>query len=108
LSPPAARVELVRDNHFGTTLEDPYRWMEQEGEESHRWLEGRAGYARSVLDVLLDVQQETAILAASRRAPVAAIRVGPGCRSRMARRSPSSPVLLKEPQANSAPIRLDG
>lgn len=43
LSPPAARVELVRDNHFGTTLEDPSRWMEQEGEESHRWLEGWGG-----------------------------------------------------------------
>lgn len=51
-SPPLARVEIVRDTHFGTTLEDPYRWMEQEGEESHRWLEGQAQYARSVLDVM--------------------------------------------------------
>jgi prolyl oligopeptidase len=43
---------MVRDAHFGTTLEDPYRWMEQEGEEFHRWLEGQAAYARSVLDIL--------------------------------------------------------
>ena len=48
-----ARVELVRDTRFGTALEDPYRWMEQEGEEFHRWLEGQAGYARSVLDASL-------------------------------------------------------
>ena len=47
-----ARVELVRDTRFGTALEDPYRWMEQEGEEFHRWLEGQAGYARSVLDAM--------------------------------------------------------
>ena len=51
-SPPVARVDMVRDTHFGTTLEDPYRWMEQEGEELYGWLEGQAVYARSVLDVL--------------------------------------------------------
>lgn len=51
-SPPVARVEMARDSHFGITLEDPYRWMEQEGEEFHRWLEGQAAYARSVLDAL--------------------------------------------------------
>jgi prolyl oligopeptidase len=43
---------MVRDTHFGTALEDPYRWMEQEGEELNRWLEGQAGYARSVLDAM--------------------------------------------------------
>lgn len=51
-SPPIARVEVVRDTHFGTTLEDPYRWMEREGQEFHRWLEGQTAYARSVLDAL--------------------------------------------------------
>jgi prolyl oligopeptidase len=51
-SPPVARVEMVRDTGFGTTLEDPYRWMEQEGEEFLRWLEGQAAYARSMLDAL--------------------------------------------------------
>jgi prolyl oligopeptidase len=51
-SPPIARVEVVRDIHFGTTLEDPYRWMEQEGQEFRRWLEGQTTYARSVLDAL--------------------------------------------------------
>lgn len=51
-SPPVARVEMARDSQFGITLEDPYRWMEQEGEEFHRWLEGQAAYARSVLDAL--------------------------------------------------------
>jgi protease II len=52
LSPPVARVDMVRDTHFGATLEDPYRWMEQEGEEFQCWPEGQAASARSVLDVL--------------------------------------------------------
>jgi prolyl oligopeptidase len=51
-SPLVARVDMVRDNHFDTTLEDSYRWMEQEGEEFHRWLEEQAAHARSVLDAL--------------------------------------------------------
>ena len=51
-SPPVARVDMIRETHFGTTLEDPYRWMEQEGEEFHRWLEGQAAHTRSVLDAL--------------------------------------------------------
>lgn len=49
-SPPVARVDMVRDTGFRTTLEDPYRWMEQEVEEFLRWLEGQARHARSVLD----------------------------------------------------------
>src|ERR1700684_920739 len=27
---PVARVEVVKDNYFGETLSDPYRWMEND------------------------------------------------------------------------------
>lgn len=51
-SPPIARVDVVRDVHHGITLEDAYRWMEADGEEFHRWLDGQAGHAREQLDAL--------------------------------------------------------
>jgi prolyl oligopeptidase len=51
-NPPAARAEMVRDTYFGITIEDPYRWMEQESQEFRRWLEGQARHARTVLDAL--------------------------------------------------------
>jgi hypothetical protein len=50
--PPAARVDLIREVRFGTTLEDPYRRMEREDEEFHRWLESQARHARLVLDAM--------------------------------------------------------
>lgn len=50
--PPRARVETVRDTYFGLTIDDPYRWMEEETGEFDSWLEGQATYARAVLDAL--------------------------------------------------------
>ncbi|WP_371778087.1 hypothetical protein [Streptosporangium subroseum] len=50
--PPIARVDVVRDVHHGITLDDAYRWMETDGEEFHRWLDGQAGHAREQLDTL--------------------------------------------------------
>ncbi|GAA2213813.1 hypothetical protein GCM10009850_092760 [Nonomuraea monospora] len=51
-NPPVARVETVRDTWHGVTLDDPYRWMETDGEEFHRWLDGQARHARAALDAL--------------------------------------------------------
>lgn len=50
---PRARVEMVRDDLFGTTVEDPYRWMEDwHGEELRRWVEAQGAYTRAYLGAL--------------------------------------------------------
>ncbi|NUW39778.1 hypothetical protein HT134_06475 [Nonomuraea rhodomycinica] len=50
--PPIARVDVVRETLHGITIEDPYRWMETEGEEFRHWLDGQARHAREHLDAL--------------------------------------------------------
>lgn len=52
MSPPVARVDKVRETYAGVTVEDPYRWMEEESEEFDSWLRGQGEYARRVLDAL--------------------------------------------------------
>jgi prolyl oligopeptidase len=55
LQPPKTRVETVREDHFGAVVDDPYRWMEDEGSpEFDAWLDGQARYAREFLDALPD------------------------------------------------------
>ncbi len=50
---PIARVDSVRDTYFGTTLEDPYRWMENwRSEEFQAWVKGQAASMRAHLDAL--------------------------------------------------------
>lgn len=50
---PVARGEVVRDIYFGTTVEDPYRWMEDwQGEEAQSWIRAQAAYTRAYLDAL--------------------------------------------------------
>lgn len=48
---PVARREMVRDTYFGTTIEDPYRWMEDgQSEEFLSWLKAQAAYAKAYLE----------------------------------------------------------
>ena len=50
---PVARIEVVRDTYFGETLEDPYRWMEND--KVRDWLpflKGQNEHARAILDAL--------------------------------------------------------
>lgn len=48
---PRARVDVVRDTYFETTVEDPYRWMEDwEGDEARAWVRAQGAKARSVLE----------------------------------------------------------
>jgi len=55
--PPRARVEVVRDAHFGITVEDPYRWLEdRRSEEPRAWVEAQGAYACAYLDALPDRQ----------------------------------------------------
>src|SRR6185312_11505476 len=52
-NPPRARVEDVRDEYFGTTITDPYRWMEDyKGDEAQAWLREQAEYATGALGSL--------------------------------------------------------
>lgn len=53
MAQPKARVETVRDTYFGTTIEDPYRWMEDRySDEFEAWLRAQAEHTRAYLDAL--------------------------------------------------------
>lgn len=49
--PPHSSVEVVTDVLHGVSVEDPYRWLEdQESARTRAWIEEQAGYARGYLD----------------------------------------------------------
>jgi prolyl oligopeptidase len=53
MTPPTARIDMVYDTYFGTTVADPYRWLEDwEGAEARAWLDAQAACARAFLDAL--------------------------------------------------------
>jgi len=50
---PVARIENVRDTYFGETLNDPYRWMENDKDRDWLpFLQGQNLHTRAVLDAL--------------------------------------------------------
>ncbi len=52
-NPPKARVAIARDTYFGETLDDPYRWMENDQDaEWLPFLKGQNDHTRAVLDAL--------------------------------------------------------
>src|SRR5262249_38673869 len=51
--PPVAPVREARDTYFGTTVVDPYRWMEEpKSGELDAWMRGQADYTRGQLDAI--------------------------------------------------------
>lgn len=53
MAQPVGRVEIVRDTYFGTTVDDPYRWMEDRySNEFETWLQEQAAYTRAHLGAL--------------------------------------------------------
>ena len=50
---PVARVSIVKDEYFGETLSDPYRWMENDKDADWLpFLQGQNEHARAVLDAV--------------------------------------------------------
>jgi prolyl oligopeptidase len=55
---PVARKEVVTETFFGTTIEDPYRWMEDwKGKELRAWVEAQGAYTRAFLDAIPQRQE---------------------------------------------------
>jgi prolyl oligopeptidase len=77
---PVARVEVVKDTYFGETLDDPYRWMEND--KDPQWLtflQGQNAHARAVLDAIPGrdrLQQRIAQLSGDAASTRAAQRAG--------------------------------
>ena len=52
-APPAAKVQPVTDDYYGTKVSDPYRWMESGKDPDWMpWLKGQAQHTRTTLDAL--------------------------------------------------------
>lgn len=52
-SPPLTRSDGVIDKLHGTTITDPYRWLENQGSpETRAWIDQQNAYTRSALDAL--------------------------------------------------------
>jgi prolyl oligopeptidase len=49
-APPAAPVRPVTDTLHGVAVTDPYRWMEDEGQDLTDWLRAQDAYTRAVLE----------------------------------------------------------
>ncbi len=54
-TPPVARVEPISDAYHGTSVTDPYRWLEaleSESSDVREWTDGQNAHTRTVLDAL--------------------------------------------------------
>ena len=50
--PAPAAVRVVKDTYHGVTVEDPYRWLEEDTPEVKAWSDAQNAYAHAVLDKL--------------------------------------------------------
>src|SRR4051812_17189500 len=72
-SPPATPLKAVTDTYHGTTVTDPYRWLEDgEAAEVKAWSDAESLHARSVLDALPHVSDIRARVTAILSAPTIA------------------------------------
>jgi prolyl oligopeptidase len=53
--PPLAEVHVVKDTYHGTTVEDPYRWLEDESPETKAWTAAQTTFAQAAIDKLTDI-----------------------------------------------------
>jgi prolyl oligopeptidase len=69
--PPAAERANVSDTYHGVSVDDPYRWLEEETPEVHAWVEGQNAYASTILDRLPELEALRAELKAIMDQPAA-------------------------------------
>lgn len=50
--PPVAAVRKQSDTYHGQTVDDPYRWLEEENADVTAWSDGQDVHARAILDKL--------------------------------------------------------
>jgi prolyl oligopeptidase len=66
--PPIAEPRPAQDTYHGTTVADPYQWLEGDAADVQAWSAGQDTYARKILDQLPDLaalkQELTAIIKA--------------------------------------------
>lgn len=72
--PPVAAVRPVKDTYHGVTVEDPYRWLEEDSAETKAWSSAQNAYARAWLDKLPDKATFAAELDHILNAPVTTYR----------------------------------
>ena len=53
--PPLAEVHVVKDTYHGTTVDDPYRWLEDESLETKAWTAAQTTYAQAAIEKLTDI-----------------------------------------------------
>jgi prolyl oligopeptidase len=68
--PAVAQPRPAQDTYHGVTVEDPYQWLEGEGEDVKEWSAAQDRYARQILDQLPDVAALRSELTAILKAPV--------------------------------------
>lgn len=63
-APPVAPVRNVTDDYFGTSVTDPYRWMEDmKSPEFQTWIKAQNDYTRSTVDAIPGRQKLLASIA---------------------------------------------
>ncbi|HEY6035919.1 MAG TPA: hypothetical protein VIV58_16705, partial [Kofleriaceae bacterium] len=68
--PPLAAVRVVKDAYHGVSVDDPYRWLEEDTPEVAAWSDAQNAYARAQLAKLPEQPALAAELAKILKAPV--------------------------------------
>jgi prolyl oligopeptidase len=68
--PALAEVHVVKDTYHGVTVEDPYRWLEDESPETKAWTAEQSAYAQAQIAKLTDLSVFKAELDKVLNAPI--------------------------------------
>lgn len=68
--PAPAAIQIVKDTYHRVTVEDSYRWLEDDSPETKTWTDAHDAYARGILDKLPDTAPFHAELEKILNAPI--------------------------------------